>query len=259
MSGDASNDWETRTGARREPWLIVNDAEHNKSHNSNLCCPLPARHIPCHNPFYYTTATRGTTPNPTQLFFGPDSFIMNLNFINLAKRDGTPTGPALNGSMLTLLIVLLALVVVALLLIAGLLFMRQRKRARKNSLPRYSEKRLSNASLSSSHRRVLARPSELVHVNQEKLAFIHGTNTPPDSPAIPEIRITFPDEKDDAGKRISGRVVVVRVGDHNVDLEPVTEDNLPAYAEKERFDSLDLDQIGGLVEKARNAPVEATR
>ena len=48
----------------------------------------------------------------------------------------------------------------------------------------------------------------------------------------------------------SGRVVVVRVGEHSVGLEPVTED-LPAYQRDsaDRFDSLDLDRIGGLKEK----------
>jgi hypothetical protein len=74
----------------------------------------------------------------------------------------------------------------------------------------------------------------------------------PDSPTspVPEIRITFPDEVDESGKRQSGRVVVVRVGEHSVGLEPVQED-LPPYQRdaSDRFDSLDLDRIGGLKEK----------
>nr|POE93077.1 hypothetical protein CFP56_64184 [Quercus suber] len=187
---------------------------------------------------------------------------MSIKFITLAKRDGPPSGPPLNGSMLALLIVLLVLLIVAALLVAGLFFMRKRKLARKNSLPRYSEKRLSTSSISSSHRRVMVRPSESVFVYQEKQALMDEANTPPDSPAIPEIRITFPDEKDDAGKRISGRVVVVRIGEngeHNVGLEPLADDKLPAYEEKERFQSLDLDRVGGLVEKARNAPTSTTQ
>jgi len=74
----------------------------------------------------------------------------------------------------------------------------------------------------------------------------------PTSP-VPEIRITFPDEVDETGKRQSGRVVVVRVGEHSVGLEPVGDDALPAYARNadgSRFDSLDLDRIGGLKEKS---------
>ena len=76
-----------------------------------------------------------------------------------------------------------------------------------------------------------------------------NSNSPPPSP-IPEIRITFPEEVDEQGKRQSGRVVVVRVGEHSVGLEPVNE-KLPPYQqyESERFQSLDLDRIGGLKEK----------
>jgi hypothetical protein len=42
----------------------------------------------------------------------------------------------------------------------------------------------------------------------------------------------------------------VRVGEHSVGLEPV-QDNLPPYQRdsSDRFDSLDLDRIGGLKEK----------
>ena len=81
--------------------------------------------------------------------------------------------------------------------------------------------------------------------------------SPPGSP-IPEIRITFPEEVDEAGRRKSGRVVVVRVGDHSVGLEPV-QDTLPPYQQNEsdRFHSLDLDRMGGLKEKASELPVPA--
>ncbi|EME48121.1 hypothetical protein DOTSEDRAFT_42387 [Dothistroma septosporum NZE10] len=157
--------------------------------------------------------------------------------------------------MVNLLVVLLVLLIFALLLVAGLLFLRHRRRvARKQEeLPQYEEKRSSNASTLSSHRRVLVRPSEPVYVYQEKQNLIENSNSPPQSP-LPEIHITFPEEFDAAGKRKSGRVVVVRVGDTGVGLEPV--DTLPAYQQTEgdRFQSIDLERIGGLVEKARNAP-----
>ncbi len=73
----------------------------------------------------------------------------------------------------------------------------------------------------------------------------------PSSP-LPEIRITFPEEEDDAGKRKSGRVVVVRISENGgVGLEPYNDDHLPPYqrSDAERFHSLDLDRMGGLKEK----------
>lgn len=160
-----------------------------------------------------------------------------------------------NHTMVNLLVVLLVLLILALLLVGGLLFLRARRRAQRQreTLPMYDEKRLSSSSTSSAHRRVLARPSESIHVYDEKHILMDDAQSPPPSP-LPEIRITFPEEIDEGGKRKSGRVVVVRVGDAGVGLEPA--ETLPAYQkdEGERFQSLDLDRIGGLVEKARNAP-----
>ena len=75
--------------------------------------------------------------------------------------------------------------------------------------------------------------------------------SPPPSP-VPEIRITFPDEEDMSGKRTSGRVVVLRIGESGaIGMEPVSHDALPPYQrdDAERFQSLDLDRIGGLREK----------
>lgn len=69
---------------------------------------------------------------------------------------------------------------------------------------------------------------------------------------VPEIRITFPDEQDEAGRPKSGRVVVVRVGETGVGLEPLRDEQLPAYEKEsgERFHSLDMERIGGLKEKS---------
>ncbi|EME85280.1 uncharacterized protein MYCFIDRAFT_181642 [Pseudocercospora fijiensis CIRAD86] len=158
--------------------------------------------------------------------------------------------------MISLLIVLLVLLILALLLVAGLLYMRHRRRAQRNNseLPIYDEKRMSSASAaSSSHRRVMARPSESIYVYQEKQNLVENSSAPPSGP-LPQIHITFPEEYDDTGKRVSGRVVVVRVGDTGVGLEPL--ENLPAYQQQDRrsFESVDLERVGGLVEKARNAP-----
>jgi hypothetical protein len=81
-------------------------------------------------------------------------------------------------------------------------------------------------------------------------------NSPPHSPDnAPAIHITFPDEvDDDKGSIKGGRVVVVRVGDSGVGLEPLHhDDQLPAYERdsKDAFYSVDMDQIGGLKEKDR--------
>lgn len=176
-----------------------------------------------------------------------------MSFIHLGRRDAGAQ-PPISQMMVNLLVVLLVLLILALLLVAGLLFMRQRRRVRKQELlPMYDEKRLSTSS-TSSHRRVMVRPSESVYVYQEKVKLMADSSGPPSpSTELPEIRITFPEEFDAYGKRQSGRVVVVHVGETSVGLEPVNE-GLPAYGEGERFQSLDLDRIGGLVEKARNAP-----
>ncbi|KAM3423409.1 hypothetical protein BST61_g842 [Cercospora zeina] len=180
---------------------------------------------------------------------------MFAHVANLVRR--TEEAPPFDRTMVTLLVVLLVLLIVALFLVAGLLYLRYRRRARKQNaeLPPYSEddeKRMSSMSTTSSHRRVMVRPSESVLVYQEKQSLAESSSSPPPSP-LPEIRITFPEEVDDSGKRTSGRVVVVRVGDNGIGLEPV--EGLPAYqSDDERFESLDLDRIGGLVEKARNSP-----
>lgn len=110
----------------------------------------------------------------------------------------------------------------------------------------YEEK---HTSTRSNHRRIIVRPTESLHVYQEKQFLIRNSTPPPSSP-IPEIRITFPEEFDEAGKQQSGRVVVVRVGETSVGMEPFSE-KLPAYqqSEADRFQSLDLDRIGGLQEK----------
>jgi hypothetical protein len=83
---------------------------------------------------------------------------------------------------------------------------------------------------------------------------LSNPNSPPHSPDnVPEIRITFPDEQDENGRKKNGRVLVVRVGDSTVGLEPVKEE-LPAYEKesKTQFYSIDMDQIGGLKEKDRS-------
>ncbi|KAK5945076.1 hypothetical protein PMZ80_002279 [Knufia obscura] len=98
-----------------------------------------------------------------------------------------------------------------------------------------------------------------VFVYDEKMNLIANSYGPPDSP-VPEIRVTFPDEEDQSGQKMSGRVVVVRITDSgSVGMEPLPQEQLPAYqqADSGRFQSLDLNRIGGLREG--NAPTTAPR
>lgn len=170
------------------------------------------------------------------------------NMKQLAAR-GADSG--LSTTHLALLVSLLMLVLLGLLLIGALVFLRSIRRARKEApatthLPLY-EKRQSSRGLTIATAPYNGRESVVLY--SEKQGLMGSSPNSPTSP-VPEIRITFPDEVDASGKRQSGRVVVVRVGDHSVGLEPVSED-LPPYQRdaSDRFDSLDLDRIGGLKEK----------
>ncbi|KAI9813780.1 MAG: hypothetical protein M1827_003570 [Pycnora praestabilis] len=169
-------------------------------------------------------------------------------------RDNSASNDALSPTMVDLLIALLVLVFAALLLIAGLFILRNyRKSKREASLPLYNEKIPSGKK--SNHRRLTitaapyGRRSESIYIYNDKQDLLENSSSPPESP-IPEIRITFPEEEDEAGKRMSGRVVVVRVGDAGVGLEPLDEENLPPYqrSDSERYQSVDLERVGGLRE-----------
>ena len=164
----------------------------------------------------------------------------------LVARDDSDEG--LNTTTLSLVVSIVVLILLGVALVAALLFLRKMRRARRDAavaqqLPLYEKRQ-------SGHRRMTITASpyskggESVIVYQEKQDLMANSSSPPASP-VPEIRITFPDEVDEAGKPQSGRVVVVRVGEHSVGLEPLN-DQLPPY---DRFDSLDLDRIGGLKEK----------
>ncbi|KAI9864578.1 MAG: hypothetical protein M1813_003067 [Trichoglossum hirsutum] len=176
---------------------------------------------------------------------------------NLVVRNGpVEGGTGLSRTMVNLMIVLLVLVLCGLILVAALFFLRDHRRKQKSNegLPMYSEKPTN----SSNHRRltITATPysgrPESFHVYSEKQNLIQGSLTPPLTPdSIPEIRITFPEEEDESGRRKSGRVVVVRVGESGIGLEPVEEDDLPPYqrSDSDRFHSVDLERVGGLREK----------
>jgi len=164
---------------------------------------------------------------------------------NLVVRDDkmSQSDSNLNPTMLKLLIALLVLLVVSTILIITLVLVRSFHRKKRNST---SEK------LDSSNykRLTIDTQNTPAYVIQEKRNLMDDSNSRPASP-VPEIRITFPDEVDKTGRPQSGRVVVVRMGENSVvGLEPL-EDQLPPYQKNEggRFQSLDLDRMGGLKEK----------
>ncbi|MCJ1459740.1 hypothetical protein MMC28_010119 [Mycoblastus sanguinarius] len=180
----------------------------------------------------------------------------------LFVRDGSSTGTAMTPTMMSLLIALIAILAFGLCLIAGLFILRARRKAKQieklTDLP-FQANRAS--SKTSNHKRltVTAAPYDRypkpINTYNEKEILVDESSQPssPSSP-LPEIRITFPEEEEDGGKRKSGRVVVVRISEKGgLGLEPYNDDHLPAYekSDAERFQSLDLERIGGLKEFER--------
>lgn len=175
-------------------------------------------------------------------------------FHKLVVRDDSDD-EGLTPTMINLLISLLVLVLFALVLVGVLVILRRRRQKQKQSeLPIHNGQ--CSATSAPNHRRltITAHPygnkSDSMYVYDEKRNLMENSSSPPSSP-VPEIRITFPEEEDDVGKRQSGRVVVVRIGEKDVvGLEPYQED-LPPYQtdDSQKFQSLDLERMGGLKEK----------
>ena len=169
-----------------------------------------------------------------------------------AASNSSTTNPLVTNLMLALLV----LFSVASLLAGALLLLRYRRRRARSArnIPLLtSEKRLSSSSTAPHHRRTRARPSTSIHIHTTSTP--HTTAIPPSAYSpVPEIRVTLPEEIDSNGKRQSGRVVVVRVGDHGLGLEPMDE-NLPVYQRSgdEPMHSIDLHAIGGLAEKKHSS------
>ncbi|KAL4898582.1 hypothetical protein BDV59DRAFT_197477 [Aspergillus ambiguus] len=170
-------------------------------------------------------------------------------FVRRDKNEEDDNG-GLSSAMVDLLISLLVLVLVGLILVGALLIIRRKRQNRKRS-----ELPVHNGECTTHERRltISAPPyakTESVLVYDEKRSLMENSSSPPPSP-VPEIRITFPEEEDESGKRKSGRVVVVRISDSGgVGLEPYNEE-LPPYqsSDAERFHSLDIERMGGLKEK----------
>lgn len=161
-------------------------------------------------------------------------------------------------NMINLALSILGLVFFALLLASGLFFLRRHRRAQRiqgETLPVYQQVSRDAKSHGLTIETKHNGHSSIVYIGRDGQPMLQNPQSPPDSPDnVPQIQITFPDEQDEQGQRKSGRVLIVRVGDNaTVGLEPIQDDQLPAY-EKEangQFQSIDMDQIGGLKEKER--------
>jgi hypothetical protein len=177
------------------------------------------------------------------------------SFSRLIARGTEQTSD--NSSVINLLIALLVIVFVGLIAFALLVLLRRMRRQKQmmnETLPQYQDvKRTGN------HRRLTIQTgtgknarSSVIVVNGGGQPMLANPHSPPHSPDnVPEIHITFPDEQDEQGRPKSGRVVVVRVGETTVGLEPLHDEQLPAYEKesKTQFYSIDMDKIGGLKEK----------
>ncbi|KAJ5109845.1 hypothetical protein N7532_002490 [Penicillium argentinense] len=173
--------------------------------------------------------------------------------INLVPRivarddNNNNNNVGLSGSMVDLLISLLVLVLLGLALVGGLLVLRRKRQSKKQNsvLP------VHNGQVPNHHRSltITANKTDSILVYDEKRSLMENSHSPPPSP-VPEIRITFPEEEDASGKR-SSKMVVVRISEAgSVGLEPCHEE-LPPYQTTDtgRFQSLDIERMGGLKEK----------
>jgi len=174
----------------------------------------------------------------------------------LFVRDSSST---LSPTIINLVIALMVLVIIGFIFGGGLYLIRKLRKARvaKNAiLPTYNTPNPSRNV--ANHRRLTITTGQhggripSIYIYDEKSSLTSNSSSPPLSPEnVPEIRITFPDEQDELGRPKSGRVVIVRVGEHGVGLEPLRDEQLPAYEKEasERFHSIDMERIGGLKEK----------
>ena len=169
-----------------------------------------------------------------------------------------------NKTTIGLLTTFLVLIIVSIACVGALWFLRRTRRARQAAglIPFEDDNDKLSTPKKRGHRRASGisiastmsfssekRKSGSKFVDEEKQEFLRNT-TPPPSGGLPQIRITFPEETDEDGKKQSGRVVVLHVDDKGgVGMEPLPEgEQLPPY-EQDRFVSLDLERIGGLKEK----------
>jgi len=164
--------------------------------------------------------------------------------------DSDNSDPNFSPSMVNLIVIILAFIVLVSSAAGFLLFQRrQRQNQRRSFFPSHHK--------CSNHRRlavtatpVSGRPESILIYEEKRDLTEKSSKLSPVS--VPQIRITFPEEEDQTGMRKSGRVVVLRIADSGAyGMEPVMDDDLPPYqrSDAEKFQSLDLERMGGLREK----------
>lgn len=89
-------------------------------------------------------------------------------------------------------------------------------------------RRSSSISIRTTHDLVASQATVQYH---EKLSPFDTTGARRSSQPLPEIRIHLPDEVDEKGQQAPGKVVVVKIDETNIGLEPDHED-LPPYRER---------------------------
>lgn len=151
-------------------------------------------------------------------------------------------------NLVPLLVALLSLLSAGMLLAAALFFIRRYRRTRRDLETGQNSRNIRQLTITA----IPFRDNRRSQMYSEKQALMDNSLPMPLTPdSIPEIRITFPEEEDAQGRRKSGRVVIVQVGEAGVGfVRPVPED-LPPYQQHDGFSSVDLDKVGGLKEKER--------
>lgn len=166
----------------------------------------------------------------------------------LLRRDDNDDDHNDKSSLTGLLVTLVVLVAFGMVLGGSLYILHRARKAKKEagSLPSYEDS-------TRNRNRLTINTRDSTFVYSEKQNLIENSSPMPLSPEnVPEIRITFPEEEDKDGRRVSGRVMVVQVGEAGVGfVKPMETDGLPPYNQdkpEERYASVDLDRIGGLKE-----------
>lgn len=174
---------------------------------------------------------------------------------SIVRRSSTVGPPEGNFFVVNLLIALFVLVFCGLISFSLLVLIRRHRMKQQmmaSSLPSYSDE----VKKTGNHQRLTIQTgdgrSSVIVIGRNGQPMLANPQSPPHSPDnVPQIHITFPDEQDEQGRPKSGRAFIVRVGETTVGLEPLHEEQLPAYEKesKSQFYAIDIDKIGGLKEK----------
>jgi len=179
----------------------------------------------------------------------------------IARRADTDSNNTFSPLTMNLLIALVVLFVVGICLLGALLGLRARRRTQRrqtDDMPFQASPR--PASRFSTHTILtiatgpFARQSETSPINEKEILIEKESFESPIDRAIPEIRITLPEEMDESGKRRSGHVVKVSISEAGgVGFEPYNDERLPPYqkADSAEFQFVDLERIGGLKESKK--------